>query len=268
MLKAVGDVVDTVQLIRAHEVSLSLQGNRILDRVSLDVRRGEIVTIVGPNGAGKSTLVRVLLGLVAPGSGTIERAEGLRIGYVPQRFHVPENLPLTVRRLLSLTARVKGEALTAVLEEAGIAGHLDMPVTALSGGELQRALIAKALLREPDLLVLDEPVQGVDFIGETRLYQLIGKIRRARGCGIIMVSHDLHVVMAESDRVICLNSHICCEGQPESVKADPEFVRMFGPEAARVMAVYSHDHDHTHEHGEVCLLHDHEKHHDHGGSKP
>ncbi len=257
MLNMALDVASAPALIAARGVSLTLQGNRILDQVSLEVRRGEIVSIVGPNGAGKSTLVRVLLGLVTPSGGMIERADGVRVGYVPQRFSVPENLPLTVRRLLSLTARVKGDALDAVLEETGIAGHLDTPVTALSGGEMQRALIAKALLREPDLLVLDEPVQGVDFIGETRLYQLIGKIRRERGCSIIMVSHDLHVVMAESDRVICLNSHICCEGQPESVKADPEFARMFGPEAARVMAVYSHDHDHTHEHGEPCPIHDH-----------
>lgn len=251
------EVANGPALICANDVSLTLQGNSILDAVSLEVRRGEIVTIVGPNGAGKSTLVRVLLGLVAPSGGTIERADGVRVGYVPQRFAVPENLPLTVRRLLGLTARVKRDVLQAVLEETGIARHLDTPVAALSGGEMQRALIAKALLREPDLLVLDEPVQGVDFIGETRLYQLIGKIRRERGCGILMVSHDLHMVMAESDRVICLNSHICCQGQPERVKADPEFARMFGPEAARVMAVYAHDHDHTHEHGEACPIHDH-----------
>ncbi len=263
MLKTASEVATAPALIAAREVSLRLQGNSILDRVSLEVRRGEIVTIVGPNGAGKSTLVRVLLGLIGPSRGRIERAEGLRVGYVPQRFSVPENLPLTVRRLLGLTARIKRDTLKAVLEETGIIGQIDTPVAALSGGEMQRALIAKALLRQPDLLVLDEPVQGVDFIGETRLYQLIGKIRRERGCGIIMVSHDLHVVMAESDRVVCLNSHICCQGQPESVKADPEFARMFGPEAARVMAVYSHDHDHTHEHGEACPIHDH----DHGAGK-
>lgn len=247
-------------LISARGVSLMLGGKQILQNVSLEVQRGEIVTVVGPNGAGKSTLVRVLLGLLEPSGGQVERITGLRIGYVPQRFSAPDNLPLTVEKLLSLTARAGPDDVRKVLDETGIEGHLKTPVTALSGGELQRALIAKALLRQPDLLVLDEPVQGVDFIGETRLYQLIGQIRRTRGCGILMVSHDLHVVMAESDRVVCLNGHVCCEGQPASVKADPEFARLFGAEAARVVAVYAHDHDHTHEGDQVCPVGDHHNH--------
>jgi zinc transport system ATP-binding protein len=191
--------------------------------------------------------VRVLLGLVPPSSGRVEHAGNLRIGYVPQRFPVTDTLPLSVERLLMLTMRSKAQERERVLEETGIAHLKSAPVASLSGGELQRALIAKALLRAPNLLVLDEPVQGVDFIGEARLYRMIGEIRRQRGCGILMVSHDLHVVMAESDRVVCLNGHVCCEGQPATVKADPEFARMFGPDAARVMAIYTHDHDHTHE---------------------
>lgn len=246
-------------LISTRGVSLTLNGREILDGIDVSVAEGEIVTIVGPNGAGKSTLVRVLLGLVPQTGGTIERAPDLRVGYVPQRFPVPDTLPLTVDRLLSLTMRSKPAERERVLEETGI-GHLRLSSVAdLSGGELQRALIAKALLRRPNLLVLDEPVQGVDFIGEARLYRMIGDIRRDRGCGILMVSHDLHMVMAESDRVVCLNSHVCCEGKPASVQADPEFARMFGPEAARVMAIYSHDHDHTHEGGHVCPTdgHDH-----------
>ena len=248
-------------LIAAEDVSLSYGEKTVLDRVSLSVGRGEIVTIVGPNGAGKSTLVRVLLGLVEASSGKIKRSKNLRIGYVPQRFTAPENLPLTVERLLRLTVKAKRDEIVSVLSEVGIADCLQTPVAALSGGELQRALIAKALLRDPDLLVLDEPVQGVDFIGETRLYQLIGKIRRERACGILMVSHDLHLVMAESDRVVCLNGHVCCQGQPETVKADPEFARLFGADAARVVAVYAHDHDHTHEGDHVCPVDDHT----HGG---
>ncbi|NNE23371.1 MAG: metal ABC transporter ATP-binding protein [Rhizobiales bacterium] len=246
-------------LISTKGVCLTLNGREILDGIDISVDEGEIVTIVGPNGAGKSTLVRVLLGLVPQSGGTIERARDLRVGYVPQRFAVPDTLPLTVDRLLSLTMRCKPAEREQVLEETGI-GHLRAsPMADLSGGELQRALIAKALLRRPNLLVLDEPVQGVDFIGEARLYRMIGDIRRDRGCGILMVSHDLHMVMAESDRVVCLNSHVCCEGKPSSVQADPEFARMFGPEAARVMAIYSHDHDHTHEGGHVCPTdgHDH-----------
>lgn len=246
-------------LISTMAATLYLGGRTILDGVNIKISEGEIVTIVGPNGAGKSTLLRVLLGLQPQSGGIVERAPDLRIGYVPQRFSVPETLPLTVDRLLSLTMRSKPAEREQVLEETGI-GHLRSSSMAdLSGGELQRALIAKALLRRPNLLVLDEPVQGVDFIGEARLYRMIGEIRRERGCGILMVSHDLHMVMAESDRVVCLNSHVCCEGKPASVQADPEFARMFGPEAARVMAIYSHDHDHTHEGGHVCPTdgHDH-----------
>lgn len=236
-------------LIAARAVSLSLGGRRILDHVSLALHRGEIVTVIGPNGAGKSTLARVLLGLLRPDRGTVEREAGLRIGYVPQRFQVPETVPIDVRRLLILTRRADERAVDAVLGETGIAHLKHHAITALSGGELQRALIARALLNDPGFLVLDEPVQGVDFIGEARLYSLIAAIRRDRQCGILMVSHDLHVVMAESDRVICLNGHVCCEGVPEAVKADPEFAKLFGLEASRVVAVYSHDHDHVHDNG-------------------
>ncbi len=177
------------------------------------------MTLIGPNGAGKSSLVRVLLGLQAATGGRIVRKSGLRIGYVPQRFPLTPNVPLDVGRLLSLTLRPTGADIDAVLAETGIAHLRNAAVASLSGGELQRALLARALLRKPELLVLDEPVQAVDFIGETKLYELISTIRRRHGCGILMVSHDLHMVMAESDRVICLNGHICCEGGPETVQA-------------------------------------------------
>lgn len=233
-------------LVAAEGVSLSFGAKAVLDSVSLAVLPGEIVTLIGPNGAGKSSLARVLLGLAKPTSGRVIRRPGLRVGYVPQRFAVAETIPLDVTRLLTLTVRASDEALRRVLHETGISHLARAPVTSLSGGEQQRALIARALLREPDFLVLDEPVQGVDFIGEARLYRLVSDIRARRGCGILMVSHDLHVVMAESDRVICLNGHVCCEGGPETVKAHPEFAKLFGPEAARAIAVYSHEHDHVH----------------------
>lgn len=242
MLKAQG------ALLSARDATLDIGGRRILDHVNLDVRGGEIVTIIGPNGAGKSTLVRAMLGLVPLTSGSIEMRKGLRVGYVPQRFPLTANVPLSVARLLSLTMKPDAAAITEALEETGIADLRDAAVTSLSGGELQRALLARALLRKPEVLVLDEPVQAVDFIGEARLYELIGSIRRKHGCGILMVSHDLHMVMAESDHVVCLNGHVCCEGGPEKVQQDPEFAKLFGPSAAKVIAAYTHHHDHDHEH--------------------
>jgi zinc transport system ATP-binding protein len=249
-------------LISGQGISLRLGNRSILDRVDIDVMPGEIVTLIGPNGAGKSSLVRVLLGLQAVSGGRVTRKAGLRIGYVPQRFPLTPNVPLDVRRLLSLTLRPAPADIDAALAETGIAHLKDAAVVSLSGGELQRALLARALLRQPQLLVLDEPVQAVDFIGETKLYELIAAIRRRHGCGILMVSHDLHMVMAESDRVVCLNGHVCCEGGPEAVRHDPEFAKLFGPQAARVIAAYSHHHDHDHESHAHGHSHDH-KHHDH-----
>jgi zinc transport system ATP-binding protein len=241
MLKATG------ALLSAKDATLTIGNRVILDRVNVDVRAGEIVTVIGPNGAGKSTLVRAMLGLVALTSGRIERQKDLRIGYVPQRFPLTPNVPLDLGRLLSLTLRPSEAEIDTALAETGIAHLKNSAVASLSGGELQRALLARALLRRPDLLVLDEPVQAVDFIGEAKLYELISGIRRRHGCGILMVSHDLHMVMAESDHVVCLNTHVCCEGGPEKVQRDPEFARLFGPSAARMIAAYTHHHDHDHE---------------------
>jgi zinc transport system ATP-binding protein len=248
MLKATG------ALLSARDATLTIGGRTILDHVNLDVRASEIVTVIGPNGAGKSTLVRVMLGLQPLTSGRIERQKNLRVGYVPQRFPLTPNVPLDLKRLLSLTLKPSEEEIEQTLAETGIAHLKNASVASLSGGELQRALLARALLRKPDLLVLDEPVQAVDFIGETRLYELISEIRRRHGCGILMVSHDLHMVMAESDHVVCLNGHVCCEGGPEKVQRDPEVARLFGPSAARMIAAYTHHHDHDHE------SHDHHHH--------
>ncbi len=247
-------------LLSARDVSLTLNGRSILDHVTIDVRPNEIVTVIGPNGAGKSTLVRCLLGLQPITSGEIIRSKALRIGYVPQRFPQTPNVPLDVRRLLSLTLKPSESEIDAALAETGIAHLKHAAVARLSGGELQRALLARALLRKPELLVLDEPVQAVDFMGEARMYELISEIRRQHGCGILMVSHDLHMVMAESDHVVCLNGHVCCEGGPSKVQQDPEFARLFGPSAARMIAAYTHHHDHDHEsHGHGCD-HDHHRH--------
>ncbi len=234
-------------LVAAHDASLVLGKRKILDRVNMAVRPAEIVTIIGPNGAGKSTLVKVLLGLQQPTSGRVETKPGLRLGYVPQRFPIVPNVPLDVRRLMMLTMQAGAADIAGALDETGVGHLIAARVADLSGGELQRVLLARALLRRPELLVLDEPVQAVDFNGELKIYELISGIRRARGCGILMVSHDLHVVMAESDHVICLNGHVCCEGGPTAVQKDPEFAKLFGPTATRMIAAYTHHHDHDHE---------------------
>ncbi len=234
-------------LIYTHSLGLKIGARNILQNVNISVHDREIVTVIGPNGAGKSTLIKVMLGLIPQTSGHIYKRDDLRVGYVPQRFPVSPNVPLSVRRLLTLTHKATELALQHALTETGIAHLIDARVADLSGGELQRTLLARALLRQPQLLVLDEPVQDVDFDGELKLYELISNIRKARGCGILMVSHDLHMVMAESDRVICLNGHICCEGAPIAVQKSPEFSKMFGLKAAAMIAGYSHHHDHDHE---------------------
>jgi zinc transport system ATP-binding protein len=234
-------------LIAARGVGLDLSGRAILENIDLELHRSEIVTLIGPNGAGKTTLARVLLGLLKPTRGAVVRSPGLRIGYVPQKFAVDPAIPINVRRFLTLGVRARPEAIAGVLAEVG-AGHLaERPLSALSGGEFQRVSLARALIAEPQFLMLDEPVQGVDYSGEAQLYALIGQIREKRGCGILLISHDLHIVLGASDRVICLNRHICCEGVPETVAAHPEYVRMFGREAGRAVGIYRHHHDHEHD---------------------
>lgn len=253
----------TNAILSARDVTLVIGGRTILDRVNLDVRPNEIVTVIGPNGAGKSTLVRCLLGLQPLTSGEVIRPKDLRVGYVPQRFPLTSNVPLDVRRLLSLTLKPTDSEIEEALAETGIAHLMTANVARLSGGELQRALLARALLRKPQLLVLDEPVQAVDFMGEARMYELISEVRKRHGCGILMVSHDLHMVMAESDHVVCLNGHVCCEGGPTKVQQDPEFAKLFGPSAARMIAAYTHHHDHDHESHDCGHDHAHDHNHDH-----
>ena len=233
-------------LVSAYGLRVEQEGRRILDGVGLEVRAGETVSLIGPNGAGKSTLVRVLLGLVEPSGGIVRRRPRLRIGYMPQKLAVDPVLPLTARRFLSLAPKRPGQDPRRVLAEVGAERILDQPVQGLSGGEFQRMLLARALLNDPDLLVLDEPLQGVDFNGQIALFQLIRNVREMHGCGVLIVSHDLHLVMSGTDRVICLNQHVCCSGQPEAVSRHPEYLRLFGPRGAEAFSVYSHEHDHRH----------------------
>jgi zinc transport system ATP-binding protein len=238
-------------LIEALDISVKFGSYTALSGVFAEVGKGEAVTVIGPNGAGKTTLVRVMLGLIMPDKGRIVRHAGLRIGYMPQRLAVDATLPMTVRRFLSFACSSKNgrehNRLIATLEEVG-AGHvLRSPLQEVSGGELQRVLLARALLRDPDLLVLDEPVRGVDIGGQADLYKLIGSIRDERKCGVLMVSHDLHLVMAATDRVICLNQKVQCAGHPAAVTQDRRYADLFGDSAiARAYAVYQHHPGHRH----------------------
>lgn len=233
-------------------VDLILGKRLLLEKVNLTVGPGEILTVIGPNGAGKTTLLRVALGLQKPTSGTVRQRPGLTVGYMPQRLHLDPTLPLTVKRFLALACNNDQVKILSLLTEVGAAQVIDSAVETLSGGELQRVLLARALVREPDLLVLDEPVQGVDVHGQVELYQLISRLRDQRGCAVLMVSHDLHLVMAATDQVLCLNRHICCSGTPESVTNDPAFIELFGTAAVQSMAVYVHDKDHHHNHCATC----------------
>ena len=233
-------------LIAAEGLTVRYGHHAVLEGVDISVRQGEIVTVIGPNGAGKTTLLRVLLGLLKPDTGIVRRRPGLRLGYLPQRVHVEPTLPLNVARLMTLTVRERAATVREALATTGVEHLMKAAVQTLSGGELQRVLLARTLLTDPDLLVLDEPVQGVDFAGESALYDLIGDIRQQRGCGVLMVSHDLHVVMAATGHVVCLHRHVCCEGSPEAVGQHPEYMQLFGPRAARALAVYTHHHDHAH----------------------
>ncbi len=227
-------------LVQADNISVKFQCHTALDNVSLTVQRGEIVTLIGPNGAGKSTLVRVVLGLSIPQEGQIFRQQNIRIGYMPQHLNIDPVLPLTVARFINLGGAKKD--IQHTLEEVGIVKLLNRPLQNISGGEMQRVLLARALLRQPDLLVLDEPIQGVDVAGQYELYELIAQIRNRYGCGILMVSHDLHLVMAATDNVVCLNQHICCSGHPETVTKHPAYLELFGARAARDLAIYTHHH--------------------------
>jgi zinc transport system ATP-binding protein len=239
--------IDRTALISARGLGLVRNGRDLLDGIDLDIHKREIVTLIGPNGAGKTSLVRVLLGLEAPDRGEIWRQPNLRIGYVPQRFDVDSVIPMTVERFLRLGSEAPMRRIHALLEEVGAGPTAQQQLSRLSGGELQRVVLARALLRGPDLLVLDEPVQGVDYTGEAELYNLIARLRDERGFGVLLVSHDLHIVMARSDLVVCLNRHVCCSGVPETVAQHPAYARLFGAEAARAFAVYRHHHDHSHD---------------------
>lgn len=238
-------------LLTAVDIGFNLRGKTILSNVSLQVNSQEIITLIGPNGAGKTSLVRILLGLNDATSGKVERKDDLRIGYVPQRMHVPEVMPLRVCDFLNVMDLYSVTQCQQMLDEVSCGYLLYSPMQNISGGEMQRVLLARALLKNPQLLVLDEPASGMDIIGQQALYETISEIRDKHECGILMVSHDLHLVMAATDRVICLNTHICCTGHPDDVSEHPEYIKLFG-DAIEGLALYSHHHDHEHDiHGNI-----------------
>ncbi len=237
-----------MSLVSLQNLSVRHGGNTVLSNVSFSITSGEIVTVVGPNGSGKSTLLRSVIGAQTPSQGQVIRQGGLRIGYVPQKLHIDPTLPMTVRRFLSLPDRVSNQHAKDALAQAGAGQLAQRQMSGLSGGQFQRVLLARALLCNPHLLILDEATQGLDQPGSAAFYHQIETVRQSLGCAVLMVSHELHVVMAASDRVICLNGHICCEGEPEHVASAPEYRALFGSGTQGALALYRHEHNHSHDH--------------------
>ncbi|MCV0429517.1 MAG: metal ABC transporter ATP-binding protein [Roseibium sp.] len=234
------------QLIRLDRAGIRKGGEWLVRGVDLSVSAREIVTLIGPNGSGKSTTAKLALGILKPTEGAAYRQRGLKVGYVPQKLSIDWTLPLSVQRFLRLTNPLTEAQCRDALEQTGASRLINAEMRTLSGGEMQRVMLARAIARHPDLLVLDEPVQGVDYAGEIAIYDLISDIRNSLGCGILMISHDLHVVMAAADQVICLNGHVCCRGTPSDVSKSDQYHALFGARAGAGLAVYEHHHDHVH----------------------
>jgi zinc transport system ATP-binding protein len=237
-----------MSLVQVENLSVSYGAKTVLSHVSLTVEPGEIVTIVGPNGSGKTSLLRSIIGAVKPSRGRVTQGSGVRLGYVPQRLHIDPTLPMTVARFLALPGGVSAPHLGEALAQAGVPDLSGAQMSRLSGGQFQRVLLARALIGKPQLLLLDEATQGLDQPGSAAFYRQIETVRRDTGCAVLMISHELHVVMSASDRVICLNGHVCCEGTPEVVASAPEYRALFGSGTMGALALYRHDHDHAHDH--------------------
>ena len=233
-------------LVSLNNAGIYRSGRWLVRGISMNIEAGEIVTLIGPNGSGKSTTAKMALGILEADEGTAIQKAGLRTSYVPQKLEVNWTLPLTVARFLQLTNRAKTQDVEAALSATKTLHLAKAQMSKLSGGEFQRVLLSRAILRAPEFLVLDEPVQGVDYNGEIALYRLIEDIRDSLRCGVLLISHDLHVVMSKTDRVICLNGHICCSGTPATVASSSEFKTLFGERMASGLALYEHRHDHEH----------------------
>ena len=234
-------------LIHVDKISLSRHGKSILDQVSFELKAGEFITLIGPNGAGKSSLIKVLLGLIKADTGSVTKSSNIRLGYTPQKFIPNEFIPISVLDFLQLNQKVDTSFLQETAQLTSIESILNHELSSLSGGEMQRVLLARALLAKPNVLILDEPAQNLDVNGQMHLYKLIQDIHQKQGCAVLMVSHDLHRVMKESTQVLCLYHHICCMGQPESILKDSQFNDLFADQMDELMATYEHHHNHCHE---------------------
>ena len=232
-------------LVKLNEVGFQQNKKWLVKGVSLQVERGKIVTLIGPNGSGKSTTAKIALGIYKNIEGKVEKFTN-NIGYVPQKISIDWTLPLRVKDFMLLTDNLKDDILDEALTLTGVKHLRDNNLGNLSGGEFQRVLLARAISKKPELLVLDEPVQGVDFTGEIALYELIKKISEKLNCGILLISHDLHTVMTATDHVVCLNGHVCCSGSPKDVARNNEYKALFGEQASQTLSVYEHKHDHEH----------------------
>jgi len=255
-----------MSLLTVTDLSVAYGAHTVLRNVALTVEPGEIVTIVGPNGSGKTSLLRAIIGATKPASGRVSLKPGLRIGYVPQRLHIDQTLPITVERFMRLTDRVDRSVCAQALKAAGVPNLLKRQMSQLSGGQFQRVLLARALINRPEVLLLDEATQGLDQPGSAAFYQQIETVRNETGCAVLMISHDLHVVMSASDRVVCLNGHVCCEGTPAVVASAPEYRALFGAGTGGALALYRHEHDHDHTHSHDHS-HDQAHNHDHNHNR-
>ena len=235
-------------LITLDNITLSHNGKNVLDDVSFKLHQGEFVTLIGPNGAGKSSLIKILLGVIKQDSGYVIYSGDIRLGYTPQTFTANPYIPISVKDFLTLNQKLDSAFMQQTFDLTGINELLHLPLKNLSGGELQKVLLSRALLNKPNVLILDEPAQNLDVDGQMQLYKLIQDIHQEQNCSVLMVSHDLHRVMKESTQVLCLYHHICCEGLPESILKDEKFNDLFADQIHELMATYEHHHNHHHEH--------------------
>ena len=238
-------------LVKLNNVAISFNKKNIIHDISFDLFSGQIVTLIGPNGAGKTSLLKIILGIISPDKGTVWKKDDLKIGYVPQKINLVRSIPLTVERFLKLDENHNRTDLINALKETGAENLLEYGLHTLSGGEMQRVMLARTLLKQPDLMVLDEPAQGLDPVGEEQFYAFLSRLNKTKHCAILMVSHNLHVVMAQTHRVLCLNHHICCSGTPDEIAASPDYLSLYGKDSA--LAFYKHRHDHQHlPDGSIC----------------